>query len=385
MRVSISSAFLALSLALALSAVSVPAYAERIVYTVESGDMLGSIAERFDVSVDQLRTWNDLDGDAIRAGQDLIVYPGSSRPSSSGQLSHTVAPGETLGAIAERYDCTIDELVSWNRGLDPDVIRAGQELRIRRRGRQSRRVAYEVASGDNLGRIAARFDCSIDDIVGWNPGLDPDLIRIGQEVTLVLEGPETPSESVGRAHGGTLVNGEQLPPHRAYVIRNDNIAWGTNETIGAVLDAFDYMRARFDELPRVRVHDLSDEDGGPLRGHRSHQSGRDADIGYYHSRCRADCEYVGVAASEVDVERQWALFRYWIDNDLVDYVFVDYSYQEVLYEYAEEQGASASQLRAWFQYPSGRNVARGILRHEPNHRDHFHIRFSCDGEDASCR
>lgn len=369
--------------------VSASAFAERIVYTVEYGDMLGSIAEEHNVSVDQLRRWNELEGDNIREGQELVIYPGSrassSRASGGSSFTHTVAGGETLGAIAAEYDCTVADIVGWNRGLNPDVIREGQELRIRRRGRATRRVSYRVESGDNLGRIASRFDVTMAEIEGWNPGLDRDFIRIGQEIELVLEGPETPSESVGRASGGTLVNGEKLPPHGAYVIRNENIAWGTNETIGAILDGFDYMEQRFDRLPRVRVHDLSDEDGGPLRGHRSHQSGRDADIGYYHDRCRGECAYAAVRADEIDAERQWALFRYWIDNDLVEYVFVDYSYQEVLYDYAESEGASAAQLRSWFQYPSGRDVARGILRHEPNHRDHFHIRFSCDRDDASCR
>jgi murein endopeptidase len=182
------------------------------------------------------------------------------------------------------------------------------------------------------------------------------------------------------------VNGEQLPPHRAYVIRNDDVAWGTNETISAVLDGFDAMVERFDDLPRVRVHDLSREDGGYLAGHRSHQSGRDADIGYYHDACGDECAYIAITGDDLDVERQWWLFRYWINNDLIEYVFVDYDLQRTLYAYVDEvRGATDDQLREWFQYPRGRDTAVGLIRHEPNHADHLHVRFACAGDDDRCR
>lgn len=360
------------------------AHAERVVYEVKPGDMLGGIAIEFGVSVDQLLQWNDgLDPDRIRAGQSIIVYP--DRGASSREMRVVVAPGDTLGGIALANQVSIAELVSWNRGLDPDRIRVGQEIRIRRTGRATRRVTYVVQSGDVLGRIAERHGVTIEQICGWNRGLDPDRIRNGQEIVMILEGPETPSESIGRASAGRLVNGEQLPPHPAYVIRNERLAWGSNATIAALLDGFEHMRRSDPDLPRVRVHDLSDEDGGPLRGHRSHQSGRDADIGFYHAGCGRDCPYEPFDASRLDAERQWRLFRFWIDNDLVEYIFIDYRYQEVLYEYAREQGATDAQLREWFQYPAGRDVARGLIRHEPGHRDHLHVRFHCTGTDESCR
>ncbi|MFT4702598.1 MAG: LysM repeat protein [Bradymonadia bacterium] len=351
-------------------------------YVVQRGDILGSIAEQFGVNVGDIRSWNDLNGDHIVVGQALRIERVGTRQGGSQRV--VVQSGETLGQIAARHNVTIDDLVSWNRGLDPDRIREGQELSVRG-GRASRRVVYVVQSNDFLGRIAANHNVTIADIVSWNSGLNPDRIRNGQELVMHLRGPEQRSESVGRAFGGQLVNGEQLPPHPAFRIRNSNIAWGTNETISAILDGFDYMRHTYSDLPRLRMHDLSDHDGGRLSGHRSHQSGRDADVGYYHTGCGSTCSYESVSPSEIDVERQWTLFRYWIDRGLIDYVFVDYRYQEVLHAHAESQGATASQLREWFQYPAGRDVATGMLRHENNHRDHFHVRFSCAGTDDECR
>lgn len=364
-------------------ALTTPALADGVTHVVQSGEFLGSIAERHGVSVSQLREWNDLAGDVIYAGQELRVFPGAA--SGSRNQGYVVSPGDTVLGIAIAHDVSVDDLVAWNPGLNPDRIRVGQEINIRTTGRATRNVSYEVQPGDFVGRIAERHGVTVTELVAWNPGMDPDRIRVGDELRMVLRGPEVPSESVGRANDGRLVNGEQLPPHRAYTIRNLNRAWGTNETIGAIVDGFDYMRRRFDTLPRVPVHDLSDQDGGEISDHRSHQSGRDADIGYYHAGCRRDCAYRAVDPEDLDLERQWALLEYWIERDLVEYVFVDYEYQEVLYDWLAENGATREELREWFQYPRGRDVASGIIRHEPNHADHLHVRFACDPSDDGCR
>lgn len=373
-----------------IAALVVPlaAHADRTVYTVSSGDNLGSVAHEFSVTVDQIREWNDLDGDLIRIGQELIIYPGSApaRSNSGGWTNVVIEPGDRISSIASRHDVSIDDIVGWNRGLNPDRIRPGQEIRIRGFGRATRRIRYEIQPGDFISRVASRYSVTVADIGRWNPDLDPDRVRIGQEIVLVLSGPEQRSESVGRANGGRLVNGEQLPPHRAYRIRRERVSWGTNETIGYMLEAFDHMRDTHPRASRVMVHDLSDEDGGDLSGHRSHQSGRDADIGLYQTRCSDGvCPFARVRPANLDVERQWALLEYWLRRGQVEYIFLDYALQEPLYEHARAEGATREQLRDWFQYPAGRRTARGLIRHEPNHDDHIHVRFSCSGDDERCR
>lgn len=362
---------------------------------VRPGDILGAIAERHDVTVAQIRAWNNMTSDTIRPGQRLRIQPGarsqvvSSGPSSStvgGDRTHTVVRGDTLIGIAQQYGVSVDLIRQWNPGVNPDRLQIGQTLRIgSERGRMVRRVTYEVQPGDFLGRIASRHGVSIDDIVRWNRGLNPERLQIGQRLILMLEGPEQPSESVGDAFDGRLVNGELLPPHRGYRIRDNRRAWGTNFTITAIIDAFEHVMTRHPNAPALMVHDLSYENGGPIARHRSHQSGRDVDIGYYHTGCRAVCEYRVVRPTELNVELQWELMHYWIRNDLVDYMFVDYSLQRRLYEWLQSRGATASQLSTWFQYPHGRSAARGIIRHEPGHANHIHVRFACARGDDRCR
>ena len=52
---------------------------EPVTYRVKSGDVLGKIADRYGVSVRQLREWNDLSGSMIRIGQKLIIHADPSK------------------------------------------------------------------------------------------------------------------------------------------------------------------------------------------------------------------------------------------------------------------------------------------------------------------
>jgi membrane-bound lytic murein transglycosylase D len=96
-----------------------------VTYRVKSGDTLAAIAEAYDVSVRELRTWNGLRGSRIMPGQTLTIYTGSgSLPSH-----HVVKRGDTLGSIARTYDTTISRLRQLN-NLNGSRIYPGQKLRV---------------------------------------------------------------------------------------------------------------------------------------------------------------------------------------------------------------------------------------------------------------
>lgn len=354
-------------------------------YVVQSGDTMMGIASKLGVSYNALLAANrNVNPDRINIGQRLNVPTGSGAV-SGGDRVHVVVAGDTISAIAARHGVSVQDLESWNRNLNPDRIQIGQKISIRG-GRPVREVNYTVVQGDIVGRIAERHNVTVAELKEWNPKLDPDRIQIGQKLRIFQEGPTEHSESHGSANNGTLVNGEKLPPHAAYVVRSTRRAWGTNQTISYLMAGFDHMHKRFPNLPRIAIHDLSKEGGGPLKPHLSHQTGRDADIGYYHTKCgRRDCEYRVVRASELNAEYQWELFRYWIDNNQAEYIFVDYTLQEAMYNHAKEKGVSSAKLSEYFQYPRGRHTRRGVIRHEPGHQNHFHVRFRCAASDRNCR
>jgi membrane-bound lytic murein transglycosylase D len=121
---------------------------QRIAYKVKSGDYLGKIASRYGVTINQIKSWNNLKSNSIQIGQTLYIYKnggptisqgstgGSSSSTSSGSTSkpktviYTVKSGDSLFKIANKYKgVSVDDIKKAN-GLKSDAIRAGQKLTI---------------------------------------------------------------------------------------------------------------------------------------------------------------------------------------------------------------------------------------------------------------
>jgi murein endopeptidase len=134
------------------------------------------------------------------------------------------------------------------------------------------------------------------------------------------------------------------------------------------------LAARYPDGTSLVVGDLSLPGGGKMEPHKSHQNGLDADICLLTQESRSSCVWRNVGGSELDAERMWYLFKSWMDQEYVEYIFLDRSLQRPLYEFAQARGATETQLKKWFEYPA-RGGTRALIRHEPGHDDHFHIRF----------
>jgi len=299
-------------------------------------------------------------------------------------MFYTVVDGDTLSEIAERFEVTVDRLVALNEGLDPDRLRLGQRLTI---DSGLRRVEHEVRSGEALSRIAARYEVQIADLLRWNRIRSRDLVRAGRTLVVFTPVPASRSQSMGSPQHGRLAEGRRMPlNHPAIWVRAPGRAWGTDETVRWLTEAIEAVREDIPNTPRVAVHDLSRRRGGPLMGHHSHRSGRDADVAYYQRSCGGEgCRFRTIGPDQLDVERTWRLFRYWLERDQVDAIFVDHHLQRALYEHAREQGVSPRDLSRWFQYPHPPGTRYGVIRHHPRHANHFHVRFVCHETDEECR
>lgn len=185
---------------------------------------------------------------------------------------------------------------------------------------------------------------------------------------------KTTCVSLGKANHGYLINGVPLPTTK-HILSRPKKNYGTPESVAAILGAAAAVQAKFPNSPALAVGDLSRNGGGSFRPHKSHQSGRDADIAYYIKN-EAPKRLSRARPSTLDVPRSWAYMQHFLDNDLVKYIFVDYRLQKPLYEYARDVAKlSPERLEAVFQYPRGRRNRTGIIRHAKGHDDHMHVRF----------
>jgi murein endopeptidase len=173
------------------------------------------------------------------------------------------------------------------------------------------------------------------------------------------------SISVGFADKGRLINSAQMPEDPAWTRGRPDLAWGAEETIDALSMAFRAVQERFPGSAPARLSQISSRDGGYLKPHRSHQSGRDADIGFFY---KSDTVPRAGAPREklIDPERNWTLLRALITQTDVQVILVDRKIQGVLKKHA----LAAGENQEWID-----RVFRKVIKHARRHRDHFHVRF----------
>lgn len=150
-------------------------------YIVQAGDSLWSISKKYGISVDKLKDINNLSSNLLNTGQKLLVKDTSS--SDDIGVYYTVKSGDTLYGIASSYDLTVDELKSMN-NLKTNNISVGQKLLISGTGEQidgNEYDTYIVKSGDNLYAIARRYGISVDKLKEIN-NLSSNLLSVGQKL-----------------------------------------------------------------------------------------------------------------------------------------------------------------------------------------------------------
>ncbi len=151
-----------------------------LTYTVKSGDTLYSIANRYNTTVEALKLLNNLTSNTLQIGQILKIPTRE----QDDYIKYTVKSGDTLYSIARRYNTTVAEIKSLN-NLNSDLLKVGQVLNIPTTGNESY-ITYIVQRGDSLYSIAKRYNTSVDTLKSLN-NLTSDLLIIGQ----VLKVPTT--------------------------------------------------------------------------------------------------------------------------------------------------------------------------------------------------
>ncbi len=207
-----------------------PGGAPQNTYTVQAGDTLYAIAQRFGITVDALKSANNLTSNTLRVGQVLKIPTSSSgttpTPPTGGGTTYTVQPGDTLYRIAQNFGVTVKDLIDLN-NLSSTVLSVGQQLRIPGTGTGNGgtgTTTYTVQSGDSLWKIAQRFGVTVDDIIRAN-NLTSNTLQIGQVLTI-------PTGS-----GGTMPT--PTPPSSStisYTVKSGDSLWEIANRYGITVD-----------------------------------------------------------------------------------------------------------------------------------------------------
>ena len=142
-------------------------------YTVKSGDSLWSIANRYNTTVNELKSLNNLTSNTLSIGQ-VLKLPRTSTTTTTN--TYTVKSGDSLWSIANRYNTTVNELKSLN-NLTSNTLSIGQILKLPSTTTTTK--TYIVKAGDSLWSIANKNNTTVDALKSLN-NLTSNTLRIGQ-------------------------------------------------------------------------------------------------------------------------------------------------------------------------------------------------------------
>ena len=141
-------------------------------YVVKKGDSLWSIAKKYNMTVDELKSINNLKSNLLSIGQRLKI-----KESNDNQNIYIVKKGDTLYKIANMYGTTVDNLKALN-NLKNNNLSIGQKLIV-----PSKNKIYIVQKGDSLWSIARKYDTTVDSIKR-NNNLSTNVLQIGQKLKI---------------------------------------------------------------------------------------------------------------------------------------------------------------------------------------------------------
>ncbi|ETT85650.1 LysM peptidoglycan-binding domain-containing protein [Viridibacillus sp. FSL R5-0477] len=217
-----------------------------VFYTVQKGNTLSAIAKKYSTTVANLKKWNNLKSDMIYVGQKLKIGKGetlenaglgentnSNNQSTTTNKYYTVQKGNTLSAIAIKYNTTVAKLKSWN-NLKSDTIYIGQKLIVNKSGKvenviqggntnSSNQLAttkyYTIQKGNTLSAIAIKYNTTVAKLKSWN-NLKSDTIYIGQKIIVSKKANATNDKSTNSDN--TSTNNKATSTNMYYTVQKGN-------------------------------------------------------------------------------------------------------------------------------------------------------------------
>ncbi len=236
-------------------------------YTVQGGDNLSSIANKYDVTVADIKKWNKLKSSTVARGKSLKILTNESvfqavkkEPNTDNQqiaasdaktskedkskksiktdtLSTAVATyyvvqkEDNLSNIAKKNNVSVEEIKEWNK-LSNASIQLGMSLQVAKKEENSKEelavapkmenVEYIVKKGDNLGSIAKKYGSSVDDLKLWN-NLSGNNIALGKSLIVAKSEIAVESKAVAETYKKNLASSSRSKNYDYLVQKGDSL------------------------------------------------------------------------------------------------------------------------------------------------------------------
>ena len=220
-------------------------------YTAVAGDSLWGIAQKFGMTLDELKKANGLTSNNLYVGQTLkvrkSVQQNTNNETNQNQNSnvnnndrpqqtvtsaetYTVKSGDSLWGIATKHGCSVNDLKSWNH-LSSNLIHVGQKLVIGQKKstvqqqqekkepqQTTSNETYTVKSGDSLWKIATNHNMSVSQLKNLNK-LSNDMIFVGQKLVVSEKKQSAPSQNQNKP------SQSQVTKPSTYTVKSGDSVW----------------------------------------------------------------------------------------------------------------------------------------------------------------
>ena len=220
-------------------------------YTAVAGDSLWRIAQKFGMTLDELKKANGLTSNNLYVGQTLKVRKSAQQntnnetnqnQNSNGNNNdrpqqtvtstetYTVKSGDSLWGIATKHGCNVNDLKSWNH-LSSNLIYVGQKLVIGQKKstvqqqqekkepqQTTSNETYTVKSGDSLWKIATNHNMSVSQLKNLNK-LSNDMIFVGQKLVVSEKKQSAPSQNQNKP------SQNQVTKPSTYTVKSGDSVW----------------------------------------------------------------------------------------------------------------------------------------------------------------
>ena len=196
-------------------------------YVVKKGDSLWSIARANGLTVDELKSLNNLSSNVLHVGDTLLISSADSTGDDGNDNYYVVNSGDTLWSIARKYNLSVNELKALN-NLSSNVLSVGQRLIV---GKESSND-YVVSAGDTLWAIARKFNVSVDDIKALN-NLSSNNLSIGMTLKI------------------PLYSNKQNEETNVYVVKSGDSLWSIARMFNSTVDEIKSLNSLKSNVLRI--------------------------------------------------------------------------------------------------------------------------------------